>query len=411
MIAQTKSDTFDHEYDVLSPLSMKAQNWLTNSALPLWAHNGYDWALGVWHESLDLKGKPTTQHKRARVQGRQTYVFSLFANMGKNVRARVMMHAGISGIKSKYLDKNGLLFTVLSNTGQPLDKSNKLYDQTFYLLALAQARNQMPNASKHAEEMRQRIIDTYKNPNGYGFVENCEQHPYQSNAHMHLLEASLAWAEACREDGIDGRQWEKLASDICLLAAEKFIDRKGIFLREFFNDKWQPKEGNDGTIVEPGHQFEWAWLLGRWARFSKNDSYLHLAKHLFTAGIKGINPNTGAAVNTMNEKLEMVTEDARLWPQTEWLKAALILLELCSYKESQFYLDHVEQSYASLSRYLNTEKQGLWYDQLLGDNKFIKHVSPASSFYHIACAFKQLTSTKEHFGEMLDTDSLIRIAA
>ena len=113
----------------------------------------------------------------------------------------------------------------------------------------------------------------------------------------------------------------------------------------------------------------------------------------------------------MNEKLEMVTEDARLWPQTEWLKAALILLELCSYEESQHYLNHVEQSYKSLLRYLETEKEGLWYDQLLGNNTFVKHVSPASSFYHIACAFKQLASTKEHFATFIDTDYLAAKAA
>lgn len=411
MITQSNSIDRQPENDILSSFSINAQNWLFEKALPLWAHNGYDWSQSMWHESLNLNGKPTTENKRARVQGRQTYVYGLFADMGKNVHARVMVHAGISAIRNNYLNQHGLLATVLSNNGKPFDESNKLYDQTFFLLALAQGRKHIPNASAQAEKLRQKIIETYKNPKGYGFVENCDQHPYQSNAHMHLLEASLAWAEACREDGTCGAAWEKLASDICLLAAEKFIDRKGIFLREFFNSKWQPKEGKDGTIVEPGHQFEWAWLLARWARYSNNQHYLHLAKHLFEAGIKGINPNTGAAVNTMNENLEMVTEDARLWPQTEWLKAALILLELSSYEESQHYLNHVEQSYKSLSRYLETEKEGLWYDQLLGDNTFVKHVSPASSFYHIACAYKQLATTQEHFAILDDTNDLTAVAA
>jgi len=98
---------------------------LFDQALPLWAHHGYDWSQSMWNESLDLNGKPTSENKRARVQGRQTYVYGLFANMGKNVHARVMVHAGISGIKNNYLNKEGLLATVLTNEGKPFDESNK----------------------------------------------------------------------------------------------------------------------------------------------------------------------------------------------------------------------------------------------------------------------------------------------
>ena len=36
-------------------------------------------------------------------------------------------------------------------------------------------------------------------------------------------------------------------------------------LREFFAADWSPAPGIDGRIAEPGHHYEWAFLLARWA--------------------------------------------------------------------------------------------------------------------------------------------------
>ena len=33
-----------------------------------------------------------------------------------------------------------------------------------------------------------------------------------------------------------------------------------------FDADWRPLAGLTGRLVEPGHQFEWAWLLERWSR-------------------------------------------------------------------------------------------------------------------------------------------------
>ena len=160
-----------------------------------------------------------------------------------------MVHAGFDSINNRYTGHNGLLHSVLTHEAMPVDPSNKLYDQTFVLLALATARHKIEHAQPRALDMLVRIENKYRQVNGHGFVENCTQHPFQSNAHMHLLEAAMAWAEACREDGLNGEIWEQLAFEIAELARHKFIDPEGGFLREFFNAQWQPKEGDDGTIV------------------------------------------------------------------------------------------------------------------------------------------------------------------
>ena len=396
----TRTDTrivpleVSHDSLTLLPIANKCRHWLSRHALPLWAEQGYDSKQGCWRESLDANGKPTTENRRARVQGRQSYVFALASQMKIPGPWSGLSRAGLNGIYEHYVGDNGLLVSVLSDSCSVVDGSNKLYDQTFLLLALANARHFVPDASFKAEALRSVIMQTFRNPVGPGFVENCEKHPFQSNAHMHLFEAALAWAEASREDGTSGEQWTALADEVARFACQRFIDRVDGFLREYFDENWNPHPGMEGSVVEPGHQFEWAWLFAKWSEFTGNAHYHLVAKRLFAVGTKGINADTGAAVNTLNEMLEPVTYTSRLWPQTEWLKAALKLYELSSSRiERQGYLRQVEASHSAMLRYLATPTPGLWYDVLRGYNRFEFTVSPASSFYHIACAIDQLLTT------------------
>lgn len=381
------------EIEAVGLLAASARNWLTDKALPLWWQEGFDWQVGSWRESLSLEGKPIDENRRARVQGRQTFVFSALKGMGIDGAWDVLVQAGFDGIANHYCNEEGLLRTVLSDKAVPVDTTTKLYDQTFVLLALASARHQMPTAHVWAQLLLAKIKEKFRTIDGIGYVENCSRHPFQSNAHMHLLEAAMAWAQACREDGVCGAVWEQLASQIVDLAQQNFIDKEGGFLREFFNAQWQPKEGPDGTIVEPGHQFEWAWLFVRWFNFTGNRVFFDVAKSLYRAGSKGINSNTGVAVNTLNEHLLKVTDDARLWPQTQWLKASLVLFQHSKGFMRTYYLGQIEAAFFAVNKYLDTPTPGLWYDRLRADGRFDQTPAPASSMYHIVVAIWQLLET------------------
>ena len=410
MTSLKTSNNFDSvsrdEIETIAELAGTARKWLVQDALPMWWNNGFDWQHGTWQESLDMHGVPTDQNRRARVQGRQTYVFSQIENMEIVGPWNVLVHAGMKGIFQHYCDSSGLLQTVLSSKAQPVDQRKKLYDQTFAILALASARREVDEAENQALSLLIKIEDNFRKPGVRGFVENCDMHPFQSNAHMHLLEAAMAWAEGCKEDGVSGLVWESLANEIVDLALDRFIDHDGGFLREFFNEDWQPKEGRDGTIVEPGHQFEWAWLLARWARFAGRPECLEAAKRLFRSGAAGVHELHGAAVNTLDDKLRQVTGDARLWPQTEWLKAALVLFEMSQGAMRPYYLNAVKAAWTALAKYLDTGKPGLWFDNLRADGQFEKNLSPASSFYHIAVAVTQLCETSER-----TCDALVKSSA
>ena len=86
------------------------------------------------------------------------------------------------------------------------------------------------------------------------------------------------------------------------------------------------------------------------------------------------------AIDETNTDFQVRRATARLWPQTEWLKAACLLGDASD----------VDAAAASLWRYLQTPKPGLWRDKMREDGGFVDEPAPASSLYHIICAVASL---------------------
>jgi len=101
-------------------------------------------------------------------------------------------------------------------------------------------------------------LEAFRHPAG-GFREAGDR-PFQANAQMHLFEAALAWEAAGGDGG-----WTILADELAELAMGRFIDPATGALSEFFDADWRRLSGEAG-LIEPGHQFEWAWLLDGWGR-------------------------------------------------------------------------------------------------------------------------------------------------
>jgi mannose/cellobiose epimerase-like protein (N-acyl-D-glucosamine 2-epimerase family) len=141
--------------------------------------------------------------------------------------------------------------------------------------------------------------------------------------------------------------------------------------------------------VEPGHQFEWAWLLSRWARRRHEPAAELAARRLFAAGARGLDPVRGVAVDALNEDMTVRSSRARLWPQTERLKAALMLHGNGDGADDA-WLAHARGAAEALWRYLDTPTRGLWRDKLTPTNRFVDEPAPASSLYHIAGAVAAL---------------------
>jgi len=371
----------------LEVLGDRFERWLKLAALPLWATLGVD-ADGAFVEALDEAGAPVGDFRRARVQARQAYVFSLAAAWGWGAGHAVMVERGMARFEVTNRRNDGLYRTLVSGTGAVLDDTASLYDQAFVLLAAATAVEAGVDVerSRRTASAVQAALATLALPQG-GWREPAGPE-FQANAHMHLLEAALAW-EALEPDG----PWARMADAIVGLARARFIDDRDGFLREFFGPDWRPAEGEAGRLVEPGHQFEWAWLLTRWGRLRGDPWALEAARRLFAVGERGLDAARGVAIDELDETLQPRSARARLWPQTEWLKAALILAEEAEGEARQRLLDSAGAAFRGLWLYLTPD--GLWRDKLGSDGVFEPESAPASSLYHIVAAYRQLRETTE----------------
>ncbi len=357
--------------------------WAQYDALPLWWDVGADHTNGGFFDSITLDGLPTAARRRARVQARQMYVYATAGKMGWFDGAAEAVEHGLIFFVDHYLRRDGLFRTLVNGDGSTADDSWTLYDQAFALFCMAYAASAGVRADQCrtiALALHNKLVEIDRAEGG-GFLETYGV-PYQSNPHMHLLEASLAW------ESVDpAGPWTALADEIIDLCLSRFINGDGA-LREFFSPGWGQGEGLQGRIVEPGHQFEWAWLLARWGRSRSSPRTIEVAKRLYEIGSgPGVDRQRGVAFNQMLDDYSIHDHAARLWPQTEWIKASAILAEGANDPNEQArYRREAQTAAQGLRHYLETPVAGLWRDKLQSDGIFIDEPAPASSFYHIICA-------------------------
>ncbi len=78
---------------------------------------------------------------------------------------------------------------------------------------------------------------------------------------MHLLEAALVNLEASGDE-----RFKVFADEIVDLFVDRFFDPLSCSLAENFDEDWERCPGPAGRFIEPGHQFEWAWILAGYQR-------------------------------------------------------------------------------------------------------------------------------------------------
>ncbi len=362
-------------------------DWMRTAALPLWSTLGVH-ADGGFVEALTSEGRPAEDRRRARVQSRQIFVFCRAGALGWRGPWRERAEVGLDRFLTDYVRPDGAIRNALTTDGAVLDDTALLYEQAFALLALATAHAAGVRPDQ-CEAQARKILDRLTAdslPSG-GWRED-GAHPWQANANMHLFEAAQAWAPR----GVDAR-WAAVADNIAELALNRFIDPGEGFLREFFDPDWCRAAGEDGRQVEPGHQFEWSWLLSRHALARSDDRTMAAARRLYLNGLRGIDARRGVAVDALDDTLAIREDRARLWPQTEWLRAALAMAGLSDGFARDQRLAEADKAMRGLALYLRPN--GTWDDKLEPSGAFIEEPAPASSLYHIVGAFDQVCTAAE----------------
>lgn len=369
----------------------RLKNWLVRDALPLWARAGYDEASGRFAESLTLEtAEPSAAPARPRVPPRQIYAFLEGGRLGWPGPAADIARKGLAAFHQDFLQADGSLRPSAADGSRPFD----LYDQAFALFAYASIAGAVAGLREQvvadARRLRDLLVETLGHPLG-GFEEDRPRRlPLRANPNMHLFEAALAWERLSGSP-----RWGEMARSIAELAMSRFIDPERGLLREYFDGDWSPAAGEAGRKIDPGHLFEWCWLLTTWGRRTARDDALAAAARLYAAGTRhGICPDRGVVMLEIGDDLLPRDSLARLWSQTEWLKASLVMME-----EARKAGDAAREREAAASAiaaarviesYLDVRPRGLWRDRLAADGRFIEEPAPASSLYHLVGAIADL---------------------
>jgi mannose-6-phosphate isomerase len=369
--------------------SSRLANWLHDKALPLWLERSFGEHRG-FSESLTSDGQPTSANQRSRIYPRQIYCFAEAGARGWTGDWERAVRSGLTRFDEVYRLGSGFYGALATVDGQLIDESFDLYNQAFAILGFCYTAKALPNIAEAMSDRAQALLDALKTHYAHptaGFKATGGL-PLCSNPHMHLFEAALA----CEDQmGFDRDTWAGLADELAGLCMSRFVDPETGALREFFDGDWRHAEGVKGRIIEPGHHFEWAWLLARWAQRRKRTDALSMAKRLFQIGVDhGICPDRRVAVMALLDDFSVHDPMARLWPQTEWLKAAVRLAVLSEGPERERYLASAQQAVKALDLFLDAPLEGLWRDKLRPDRTFVEEPAPTSSFYHILCAVYEL---------------------
>ncbi|ABI78402.1 N-acylglucosamine 2-epimerase [Hyphomonas neptunium ATCC 15444] len=363
----------------------EARCWLLDSCFPLWADHGVNEA-GLFPESLTTSlDEAPAEYTRVRVQARQTYVFSEAWRLGwKRDTAAKLVNAGVATLAGRALNAQGLAGRTLStSSGHLVDVTSDLYDTAFVLFSLAEAARG-PGPAEPAMAAAQGILmnleKSARDAAQGGYAETLPPPAHrQQNPHMHLLEACLALHAVQPDGGHMAR-----AQELIDLFETKLTAGPNGLLGEHFAPDWSPLPGDPGRIVEPGHQFEWVWLLHAYAR-QAGEPVSPAAERLYTFALTTLDVE-GRAILSAARGGAPIDASRRAWPQTEALKAHLAMLEA---RRDDRYAAAACRSFDILMDEHLTEDGG-WIDHIGADGAVVSNAIPASTGYHVVLAFAEL---------------------
>ncbi len=377
---------------VIAGRSSLTQN-LLSTVLPAWWNEGTDHQLGGYFEKRRLDGTPVEEPRRTRVVARQIFVFAVAKRLGWSGPADVALSHGASFLVNKLRVPEGHYAACVDMQSGLVNANFDLYEQAFALLALAYLQTSATHSGQASQEAG-RLLDVlhtrYKHPKAGYHEGQLGGAPLRANPHMHLLEALIAWS-ALNVHPLSGRCSE-LADELCQLALNCLIHAPTGVLHEYFSEDWELHPSTLGQLFEPGHQYEWGWLLIRWGTHRNHSGFIKAGQSLIHAAeSRGINPSTGLIFTEMQTG-DMVTDGrAKLWPHTERIKAWYAMAACAERSEDRTYaLDRCAQAIDLTQRFFIPGSRGLWTEVMDAQGERIVEPCRASSLYHIVCAVETL---------------------
>ncbi len=369
-----------------SDASALARDWLTTAFRPFWLERAAH-PDGGFRERLARDGAPLDEpHSRVRVQARQTFVFAHAVVDGWRTDAcRDMTRRGVACLLNACRRADGLFGRRVALGRGLSDDTFELYDTAFAILALAWAARALdePRLIDEVDATLDALDALKRHPEG-GYVETgADSTRRRQNPHMHLCEALLALGETTgRADHL------ARADGLANLMLTRFVHPSGRLL-ETFGPDWSQACGPD-TVIEPGHEFEWVWLLDRWSQ-ARGADLPDAARQIYAHGVAS---SDARGLAPQGVRLDGAVHDAsrRTWQQTEALKAHLVMHR----RGDADALSRAHQTFNALwADYLAPAPRGGWVDAYDAEGRPDAADMTAATGYHLVLAFDELARLTE----------------
>lgn len=356
--------------------------WLVDVAWPLWLECGVDWQRRAFHEHLDLSSLACgAGFRRLRVAARQTYVFAKAA-AHRVPRAAEAVALGVEFLRGPSRLADGGYAWRFDLDNRPVDVTRDLYDHAFVLLAFAAAAQVVgPDELRgEAHALTDYISANFVHPHG-GYEESIPPAlPRRQNPHMHLFEALLAAHEA-----FGGEAFFAQALELADLFASRLFQARESALPEFYDAALVPVRDGGRFVVEPGHHYEWIWLLDWFAHCAATlgrpvrPDLAAMSEALRDfADRHGVGPDGGGVRNRLWSDGAVEDGGFRLWPQAERLKAEA--------RHPGAASDHMKAALSAIERHFVGVRPGLWIERIDAGGRPLQEPAPATSLYHLTAA-------------------------
>lgn len=372
------------------------RRYVTDDLLPAWLSCGVA-PDGGFHERLDAELRPKDLgYRRLLSQCRQVFSFGEAALLGAPSASREQALIGF-GPMLRFCDPATGAWHFAHGEGAPLPANTRhLYAYAFVVLACTTLERHAPAgvARDLGGEVLADVHDTFRRPGG-GFHSAIDEDgqplplPFSQNPHMHLFEACVFRLEAAPDPLA-----QAMAGELVDLLLDRFLDPTDGTLIEYLD--LDPSADDRGRIREPGHHFEWVWLIARWLRLADSRGIPTRRRDLETAAIgllswavrQTLAHPEGALGDEVDANGQMITPTHRIWPVLEAVKG------LAFARQGGWSVEGADEAESRLwrllfARYLH-EGTGRWTEGLGPDLSPTVSDHPATTMYHIVMAAREL---------------------
>ncbi|HEV3422960.1 MAG TPA: AGE family epimerase/isomerase [Paraburkholderia sp.] len=341
--------------------------------LPIWRGPGFNTALSLPYEAVSAEGhRPLPADRyRAMACARQLFVFS---QAGEAAHAHVLFDSLLRHFQDK---QHGGWFYSVDAQGTPLVTTKDLYTHAFLVFACAEYGARFGNSDAldivHGTsaliETRFRaqhgLLNAALDANFSAVTGTPVQNPL-----MHLTEAWLAAREATGDSAFDVALG-KLADAI----ARTFVHAPTGCIAEL-------PLGADDNRLEPGHQFEWFWLVKRAGKLLDGSGLDDALSRAFGfAQQHGVDPVTGGVCASLDEAGRIKDATQRIWAQSEYLRALATRDDDAARAVLPGQIERFRQ------RFLRA--QG-WFECKTAAGEVSRADMPSTTPYHLATAYAAL---------------------